>query len=130
MPLNVNNQKGYIALIAILIIVTATLAISVSINILSIGETQVGLYRQQSAQSFALADACVEEAYIRIQRDNAYAGGNLNLSFGSCTITVVSSGADRTITAAAVVDSIERRIESEVTIVGNNLALQYWKALK
>lgn len=123
------NQKGYIALIAVLIILAVTLAIGLTLNILSIGETQTGLLRQQSAASFTLADGCVQEAYTRIKRDNNYTGGNLNITDGSCTITVTSQGPRRTITVESDINNIKRRIESEVRIVGNNIQVDYWQEL-
>jgi len=123
------NQKGYIALIAVLIIMAVTLSIGLSLNILSIGETQSGLLKQQSAQSFAIADSCLQEAYLRIERDNDYPGGSLNIGQGSCNITVVPQGADRIITVDSDVDGIIRKIESSVTIVGNNIQFNFWKEL-
>ena len=121
-----HSESGYIALIAVIIILAATLAIGLSLNVLSIGEAQSGLLRQQSVQAFGVADSCMQEAYIRIKRDGAYAGGSLNLGEGSCTITVTSNGSDRTVTVASDVDGIQRSLESKVTIVGATLSFQYW----
>jgi len=125
-----NNQDGYIALIAVLIIVAVTLSIGLSLNSISIGETQSGLLKQQSAQSLAIADSCVQEAYLRLEQDGDYPGGNLNIGQGSCNINVVPQGAnDRLITVESDVDSIQRKIESSVTIIGNNIQINYWQEL-
>jgi len=123
------NQKGYIALIAVLIVLAVTLAIGLTLNILSIGETQAGLLKQQSAQSFTLADGCLQEAYLRIKRNNNYPGGSLNITEGSCTITVASQGPKRTITVESDINNIKRRFESEIRIVGNNIQVNYWQEL-
>jgi hypothetical protein len=120
------NQQGYIALIAVLIVSAVTLAISLSLNSLSIGETTSGLLKQQSAQSFGLAGSCLQEAWLRLKRDPTFAGDSLNNSLGSCTITVVGSGNDRTITVESDVRNIRRRLESQVTTSGNILTVQSW----
>lgn len=124
-----NNQKGYIALIAVLIVVVATLAISLSLNLLSIGETQSGLLKQQSAQSFELADSCLEEALLKLKSDDAYTGGSLNIEQGSCTITVVSQGQNRIVTAESDVNNIKKKLEARVRVSGNTIVFDYWQEL-
>ena len=123
------NQSGYIALIAVLIITAATLAISLSLNTLSIGETESGLLKQQSAQSFALADACLQESYLRLARQGDYAGGQLKTELGSCTITIVNDNSDRIITVNSEVSSQMRRWESRVTVGSGSVTVSYWKEL-
>ncbi|MDP2685391.1 MAG: hypothetical protein Q8P20_10265 [bacterium] len=121
------NQQGYIALIAVLIIVVATLAIGLSLNSLSIGETQSGLMVQQFVQSQSIADSCMQEAYQKLRFDGAYVGESLNLGQGSCTITVIPSGADHIITVQSDVKNIITKLESSITVVGNNITVNYWQ---
>ena len=129
MRVSINNQQGYIALIAVIIIVAATLAISLSLNVLSIGETQSGLIKQQSVQAFGIADACMQEAYIQLERDILYPGAGLNIGDGSCTIIVTDVGTDKLITVMASLQTIQRKHESLVTVSGNQVTVQYWKEL-
>lgn len=124
-----NNQGGYIALIAVLIIVVVTLSIGISLNSISIGETQSGLLKQQSAQSLAIADSCLQEAYLRIERESDYPGGSLNIGQGSCTINIVPAGSDRTITVTSDVNDIIKSAESGVTITSGNVVVNYWTEL-
>lgn len=125
-----NNQGGYVALIAVLIIVVVTLSIGLSMNILSIGETQTGLRTQQAMQSFAVADTCMHEAYLRLERLGSYSGGSLNVGTGSCTITIVDSGpSQKTITVTADVSGIQRKLESTVTLTGSNVSIDEWREL-
>ncbi len=123
------NQQGYIALIAVIIIVAVTLAISLSLNVLSIGETQSGLIKQQSIQTFGLADSCMQESYLQVERDSNYVGGSLNIGDGSCTIIVTDVGTDRLIVVTATFQKIQRKLESLVTLSGNQVTVQYWKEL-
>ena len=122
-----NNQQGYIALIAVLIIVVATLAIGLSINSLSIGETQSGLLVQQAVQSQSIADSCMDEAYQKLRFDGAYVGESLNIGQGSCTITVIPSGPDYIITVRSDVNDIITKLESSITASGNNITVNYWQ---
>jgi len=129
MRVRTNNQQGYIALIAVIIIVAATLAISLSLNILSIGETQAGLIKQQSVQVFGIADTCMQEAYLRLERESEYSGASLNINDGSCAIIVTDAGADKLIVVTAALQDIQRKLESLVTVNGNQVTVQYWKEL-
>ncbi|MFA6099216.1 MAG: hypothetical protein WCV50_06800 [Patescibacteria group bacterium] len=123
-----NNQpKGYIALIAVLIITVVTLSIGLTVNILSIGETQNGLLEQQSGQSFALAESCLQEAYLRLERDGNFTDGQLKTGLGSCSIKVEASGSDRLVTVEANVNNIIRTITSKASLNGGAITLVGWQ---
>lgn len=126
------NQKGYIALIAILIIIAVTLAVGLSMGLLGIGETQAGLTGEQSRQSFQLANGCLEEAILRIKKDNNYEGGNLNIKEGSCNITVgrgPKQGNPFTINIQANVNNYIRKIEAQIDTQKEPVKLIYWKEI-
>lgn len=129
MKLPTNNQGGYIALIAVLIIVVVTLSIGLSLNSLSIGETQNGLMIQQSVQSQAVAESCLHEAYWQLRENNGYTSGSLDIGEGSCTISVVPSAPDYIITVESNVNEIINKYESNITINGNNLVVNDWQRL-
>ncbi len=120
------NNKGYIALTAILIIVAATLAVAISANFLSIDSGKNGLTLDRGDASFSLGNGCIEEAIIRLQRNGAYTGGSLNTTAESCTITVAAQGAQRTITAITVADSITRTLTAHVTLTPT-FSFDWWQ---
>ena len=125
-----NNNQGYIALISVLIISAIVLAVAITLNLTSIDETKTGLLKEQSEQSFTLADACLEESYIRLKRDSNYTGGQLNFEQGYCNINIVSSGNRRTITVDSNINNIIRKIKAEIRILGNNNIVQdSWQEL-
>lgn len=126
----INNQKGYIALIAVVIVLVVTLAISVTLNILSIDETRAGLLKQQSAQSAGLADSCLQEAYLRLKGNPGYTAGNLNTATGSCTMTVEDLGQnERLITVASDASGIVRQLQSKVKLTGPLVQVNYWREI-
>ncbi|MBU0598291.1 hypothetical protein KKF61_04870 [Patescibacteria group bacterium] len=126
----ITSQSGYIALIAVIIITVVTLSIGLSLNILSIGETQAGLSVQQSGQSFGIADSCMQEAYLRLKQDSSYAGGNLNIGEGSCRITVTGALLRRTITVESDVNNVIKRLESDIRItLSGDIRILSWQEL-
>ncbi len=124
------NQKGYIALIALIIISAVTLAIALSMNGLSITETDTSLVRQQSAQAEQAAYSCLQEAYLRLMRDGAYSGGTiLNVAPGTCTVVSVTTPipADRIVTVSANIGDVQRQFTGRVTIAPAGLTLVSWQ---
>ncbi len=127
--LKLHNQGGYIALITVLIIVAVTLAIGVSINLLSISESQIGLMQEQAGMAFATADACVDEAMMRLKNDPGYAGVSLNFASGTCTIVITAQGTTRTIRAEGSVATFTRAIQADVSLIGNQILLTAWREI-
>jgi len=126
-----NNQRGYIALIAVLIISAVTLAIALSLSGLGVSETDTGLLRQQSAQAGTEAQSCLQEAELRLMNNQSYAGGTvMTFDIGTCTVTTVTtSGTDRIIDVSSTVNSVSRQFEGRVTTSANGLTPVYWKEL-
>ena len=82
-----NNQKGFISLITVLIILGVVLLIGVGISQLSISEAQMSLQKTQSSQSFYLANLCAEEALMKLKENINYPGDETILEGGgSCYI--------------------------------------------
>ena len=114
--LKAKNQAGFMALVTILVITTVALILATSASILGIGELQMGFNNKQSIESLAVADACLDEALIRLRRDNSYSSGSLNVGDNSCTITVAPSGNLRTITVESDVNDVVKKIEAQVDV--------------
>lgn len=124
-----NNQSGYIALLAVLIVGAVATATSLVLLATSANSQRSALTSQQAKQARALAVACSEEALQLINEDTAYTGtGNLTLGQGSCTYTVASTGAStRTIATTATVGNILRKIQISVTIGASNITITSWQ---
>jgi len=122
-----NNQIGAVALISILIVMAVTLAVALSINLASISELKMGFAESKSATSLAGADACIDEALIRLTWDDTYTGGTLDLSGNSCIIGIQGSGDSRTIHTTSTVDILIRKIKVAVDMSGENLSITSWQ---
>lgn len=124
----IKNKSGYIALLAVFIIMTTGVIIGVSMSLNGISELTLSYNNYQSVKAFNLADACAEEALINLKRDGAsYSGDTLNFDSDYCTITISGTGATRTAEIVGIVkDKFNRKINLEVTITPS-FAVDAWE---
>lgn len=124
-----NNQRGYVALLSVLIVGAVVTAVSATLLLSGTDASRSTLIDQQSVQARNLADGCGEEALQLIQTTTAYTGsGTLTLSAGTCNYTVTSTGAStRTIDANSTVNNVVRKIKVYVTINSASLSITSWQ---
>lgn len=123
------EQRGYVALMAVLIIGAVALAISLVLLTTGADSQRTSLVAQQSKQARSLAVACAEEA-LQVVHDNiAYTGtSNLSLGQGSCTYTVtVTAATTRTIVVSGTVGNVVRKIQAYVTIGSSSISVTSWQ---
>ena len=122
-------QKGYIALVTVL--VTGAVGMAIAVSLLSMGSssTRTGLSLVQSNQAKALANACAEEALQQIHDSVSFEGtGSLTLGKGSCSYTVTAlSFQSRTITASGTVGTIVRKVSIALDNITPNINITSWK---
>jgi hypothetical protein len=111
-----SNQRGIAALLTIIIVGAATLIMAYSASLLGLGELEMGYASQQGGEALSVADGCMEEAFRHLKLNSSYSGGSLNLGNGSCTITIVPSGNNRTITITGTVGDYNKKIEAGITL--------------
>src|SRR5690348_9220362 len=119
------NDRGYIALLSVLILGAATTAIA--LVLLSTGaDTQRSvLVTQRSAQARQLASACAEEALQQVHDTTSFTGtSSLTLGAGTCSYTVSDTGAStRTVAASGTVGSVVRKLTVYVTIGSSSISI-------
>jgi hypothetical protein len=123
---NLKSQRGVAALLTIVIISAAVLVMSLSASKLGLGELELGYTSQKGTEALSAAEGCMDEALRQMRLNTSYSGDTLNLSNGSCTITVVTSGSDRTITVTGTVGDYNKKIQSNITLSGNVITLNSW----
>lgn len=123
------NQKGYIALISVLIISAIVVLIATSASLVSISESDMGLEENQAWETFYLTNACSEEALQQIRDSISFKGsGNLSLGEGSCTYTVTKlTGQNRVITASGTVGNIVRKAKITLDKITPNINITSWQ---
>jgi len=119
------NQEGYIALIALLIVVAAGLTIGIAVSLGGIEEIQTSFGAGQAAKAKAVANACIEEGLGRLRENWADYSGSLSISGNSCIInTVIVDGSLANVTAIGTVGIHTQKIQIQVD---NNLNVIAWQ---
>lgn len=125
-----DRESGVIALTSLLVISVVVLSVVVSSSLLGILSAQNSLVYKKGAEALHIAHGCVEEALLRLRNDTNYSGGSLQLSDGSCTITVTGSGNNRTIFISSQLSNPPRSTrELEVTVkrTGTSISILTWQ---
>lgn len=122
-------NKGYIALISILIISAVLLLVAVSSGLLSISEANIGLEKGQGSEAFYLATACAEEGLEKIRESSSFSGyGNLAIGEESCSYAVEKlEGQNRIITASGTVQDASGKIKITVDQVLPSIHIASWR---
>lgn len=122
-------QKGYIVLLATLIVVVVGLAITSSFILLGLDFSRTVFSLEQSNQAKALANACAEEALLQVRNNTNYSGsGNLILSRGTCTYTVINQGGEnRTINSSGIVGTLYRKVKITINQINPKITILSWQ---
>lgn len=121
---NLNNQSGYIALVALLVIVSAGLTIGIAVSLSGITEIQVSFGSSQAAKARSLANSCVEEGLERLRTSGSPYTGALSIDTNSCIIKTVINGSNFILYATGTVDIYNQKVE---VAVDSNLEVVYWQ---
>lgn len=124
-----DRQKGYIALITVLVTGAVGVAIAVSLLLLGLGSSRTSFALEQSNQAKALANACAEEALQQIRDSTSFTGtGNLSLGQGTCSYTVTNDGGEnRTVTASGTVGTVVRKVKIIINAINPAIILASWQ---
>lgn len=126
-----HTEKGFIALITVLVITAIAVGVSTSSALSGVSASQLVIKQVRSAQALSLADACGEEALLRLKNNFNYAAGlRETVSFGtegSCDIVSVIGVVEKEIRAEASADNEIRRIKIFATKPGSSLVIDSWQ---
>ncbi|MEK9175008.1 MAG: hypothetical protein AAB795_00275 [Patescibacteria group bacterium] len=119
------NNRGFVALIIVVIIAIVATTIAVSVSLSGLGELAGSYMTLQSHTSFDSADSCIEEALIRLSRNSSYTGGTIVLNNIPCTIIINVAGSNRTITVQSTSTRAVHNIRAEA-VLGSAVTLSSW----
>lgn len=123
------SEQGLIAFTSLLVISAVALGISVSIVLLGIGEANSSLGFKKGQETLRIAEACAEEALLRLRDSAVYPGSTLNVGDGSCTMSVSGSGSLRTIDVGATITGPPRFVKNirvNVQRLGQSISITSW----
>lgn len=123
-------MRGYIALISVLIISAVLLLIALGASQFSLGQSTMAIQRNQSLKSYYLAQACAEEALMRLKEDLGYRGEEvLNINGASCQILRIegSGNKDRIIKTLSNAHNQTKKIKIEIERVNPEIEIKSWQ---
>jgi hypothetical protein len=123
------QQHGFIALIAVLVVGAAATAIGVGMLLVGTDNQRLTFVAQTGAQARQLATACAEESLQIINSNTFYTGtGTLTLSGNTCTYTVTNTGGNnRVIAVVATVQNSTKKLKLYATIGASNINVTSWQ---
>lgn len=127
---NRQKNKGFVALLTIILVSAAVLIMAFSSSILGLGSLEGGVTQTGSSRAFWMADTCIDEALERLRESASYAGGNESNTNASCIISVTPSGDERLISVtASTTDGYYAEIESQVDLSQGFVVINSWERI-
>lgn len=127
------NKNGFIALISVLIIGVLVLIISIGLSLRSIGETNMSFNEEISGYALSLAEACAENALLKLRNDLNYSGNETIIIEGSdsCDILPVegSGNFNRVIKTRSTIKGFTKKIRLDIAQV-MPLQISLWEEVK
>jgi len=122
-------NKGYATLITLLVVAAVGVTIAISLTLLGIGASKSSFAIEQSNQSKALSNACLESALQEIRNSTPFAGSaTINLGQGTCTYTVTNTGGtNRNIIASSTVGRVVRKVEVNIDQINPDINIISWQ---
>lgn len=112
-----SGNEGAAALLAVLLLMAATLVIVTGLSLRGIGQLQSADVSRRGSMGFAGTEACIAEALRQLRDQDAYAGGTLSVGATTCTVTVTDDGGgQRTIRSTGTNGAVVRHVRAVVTV--------------
>jgi len=119
------TNKGYIALLSVLIIGSIVIMIGLSTSLLSINNAQASLATLRNEVAVDMLEGCVEDALLYLNENDALPT-NISLPEGMCTVTLNShTGTEWVFTAETSIATHTKRVQ--ITALRNsNISIKEW----
>ena len=123
------KNQGFAAISFVLIISVVTLALSLTVSLLSLGEAGTALSLSKGEDTLAFVEGCTEDALLKSSASASYAGGPITRPEGTCQVTVSKVGNIWTLTVTTTDTKYKRTIETVITHTGAGITLTSWKEI-
>jgi hypothetical protein len=121
-------NKGYIALISVILISAIGVAIMVAVISSGINASKTDFSLQQSGSARSMAVSCAEEALQKILETATTSSiGNLTIALGTCSYLIVSSSSIITINASGFLGGVTSKIKVVVSSTSPSITLSSWE---
>lgn len=110
------NQSGYIALVSVILVMSAVLIIGGMVTIVAANQLLTTFTADRGLRAWYIADTCANEALLRIKRTGTAYVGTHSLTLdtdASCTITATQNG---TVVTAEVTGQFRTETYHTITV--------------
>lgn len=126
------RQRGYIAILTVIIIMAVVVTTISAVTFLAISEGQSGLALTNGESALNLVEGCAEEALTKSQNDPNFGNVSpltLTRPEGSCVVSFNKSLVPWTVTITTTSTSYQRTIQIAYTWIASGLTLASWREL-
>jgi len=122
-------NRGYIALISVIVIAAIGSALMISLIASGIDASKTDFSLQQAGSARSLASSCAEEALQKILETSTTTGiGNLTIASGTCSYLITSiNGQNITINATGLLGTVTRKIKVVIATTTPGISLSSWE---
>jgi hypothetical protein len=124
---NCKTKSGYIAILAVLVLLSVTGGLAAALTALSIGSNQSAEALRQGDRALFFSESCAEEVLLQIVRNPDYSGGNFQLPEGECETVVEKNESTYIIQAAGSSDDYKRRLAVEASLEASKIVATSWR---
>lgn len=131
-PASPYGDKGYIALISVLIISAIVVLIATSASLVSIGESDMALQQNQAWESFYLSDFCAEYALMKLESVLNYSGNEtVTIGGNSCVIRPISGSGNfnRTVETQSTFSNQTRKVKVQISQISPTMQITSWQGV-
>ncbi len=136
---NPKSEKGQAMLVAMLIIFVAAMAIGIAVATVAMAQTQIGQNQKAGQRAYNLAEAGIENALMRMAKQDFTNPAPLSEGGNNCTINIESIGGSlsnyRVLAIAQVANPLTgtkkatKKIQVEVSIVDGVITTNYYQEI-
>lgn len=129
-PQSDKNPKGFVAILAVSIVMAAGTMIAISIVLMSTDSFVSTNALQRSLQASLMADSCGEIAIKKLKADTNYAGNEtIKIGTNTCQIKLIkgSGNTNRTIQTLSTVNSYTRKINIVIASINPITSVTSWQ---
>lgn len=119
-----DNSSGQ-TIVALLVFMMLAITLTLTAAMVVIVNTQSDTTDQQGEQALENAQSGVENALLRLERDDTYTGETLSLANGTATITVSGTG-PLTIVSIGHIGHVARTMTATAAVSGDVVTVTNW----
>lgn len=123
------KQKGYVAILTVLILMSVIITAATTVTLLSIGEAQSALALYKGEDTLAFVEGCAEDALLKSRASASYTGGPITRPEGTCSVTINKAGTTWTITVSTTNTLYVRTIQIVINRLPTGITLTSWKEI-